>query len=646
MHTLPPDFEQQLRSFLQLAGNKAYASASLPEFTQWVRTAVPVIFPALISQIPDDPQEVKLFLGMAAGNLYADFPLPSRELQPTGKAKQGRNDPCGCGSGQKYKNCCGSMAMPPLFGQLNLLRFVLDAYPKNKLAGVAASKASIDAVADTAHQWLQEGDTARAVALLEPFFAGDGPLNARLGPMFDLLMNAWLSLGKHGKREKLLDAISLRGDRLLRSDALQRRTTMLADRGEHAAAWRCFKQASELNPNDPALSFLEVTTLVSEGRTTEAQGRAQWWAAFLAKQRDPSLAGLVEHLRSMAHDPHGGIMAVALQANADWQRLNDLFQDAPQPTLRHKFAVYEQASEDNEVPFAADAFVPDAALAKLESRWRKCYRQVKPGLTSVQHGDPSVWDNAPDWLDLLQKNPALWFSFEVLDDLVMAVDTIELAGVQERLLVPMAERAAEQLRLTLESAKKQPVQCHWAVLQHRPALRPVAHLAFICNDDGHQDKRKALRFVELARWMVFELNPNDNHGLRSDLSSALMHLERWDDAVALNTRYPDDTLPTLRLNALLARFILGQPDGLAQDLLRAAKDYPNAIKALVAITPKPVKPDDEYGISIGGKYEAWLYVQEMRALWDQHHALEWARAVLDAKGRKVIAVPTGQQSLL
>ncbi|UUZ66148.1 hypothetical protein LP417_14890 [Polaromonas sp. P1-6] len=155
--------------------------------------------------------------------------------------------------------------MPPLFGNLNLLRHVLDAYPKSRLGEVAASKASIDAVADTAYQWLNGGDAARASALLEPYFSGSEPLTVRVAPLFNLLMDSWLELGRSTKRERLIDTILQRGDRPLKSDALQRRTTMLADRGDYAGAWRTFKQASELNPNDPALSFLEVTTLLSEG---------------------------------------------------------------------------------------------------------------------------------------------------------------------------------------------------------------------------------------------------------------------------------------------------------------------------------------------------------------------------------------------
>ena len=31
----------------------------------------------------------------------------SRVQTPAANAKAGRNDPCPCGSGKKYKNCCG-----------------------------------------------------------------------------------------------------------------------------------------------------------------------------------------------------------------------------------------------------------------------------------------------------------------------------------------------------------------------------------------------------------------------------------------------------------------------------------------------------------------------------------------------------------
>jgi len=576
--TFPSDFERQIEALLSLAGRQAVSNPTLLAFTQWFKLAMPNVVPALLAQIPPEPEEVDRFLRSAALSLWADLPMPGHGLQALGQSRQGRNDPCACGSGQKYKHCCGANAMPPLFGNMNLLRYVLDAYPKSRLGEVSASKASIDAVADTAFQWLDGGDAARASALLEPYFAGSAPLTVRVAPLFNLLMDAWLTLGRRTKRERLIDAILQRGDRPLQSDALQRRTTMLADRGDHAAAWRAFKQASELNPNDPALSFLEVTTLLSEGRVSEAQARAQWWAAFLARQRDPQLADLVERLRDMAKDPYGGMMGVATSADAELQRLHDLFLAAPPPAVRHRFDVFMEEGEHRAAHAVASEFVPDAELARLEKRWQKVFPQAKPGLTALQNDAEEVWDNAPAWLDLLQKHPALWFSFDVLDDLVMAVDTVHWAGVEQRLLVPMAERAAEQLRLTLESRGGGPVQCPWGVLSHRPSLRPIAHLAYICKEAGNWQ-----RFMELAHWLVFELNPNDNHGLRDDLSCAYVRFERWTDVLALNDRYPDDMQPALALNAVLATFSLGDATAARKMITLARKDHPLGPHHLVGV---------------------------------------------------------------
>ena len=147
--------------------------------------------------------------------------------------------------------------------------------------------------------------------------------------------------------------------------------------------------------------------------------------------------------------------------------------------------------------------------------------------------------------------------------------------------------------------------------------------------------------MELAHWMVFDINPDDNHGLRADLSSSLIRFERWSDVIGLNDRYPGDMQPTLQLNALLAAFVLQKSENIKQDLQQAAKDYPAAVKMLIGPEPKPVKPDNDYGITVGGKYEAWLYVREMRTCWEKLGALEWARSILSPKGRKLKTVGPG-----
>ncbi len=637
---ISPDFEQQLDQFLRLAGKQAFGNPTPAVFGEWFAQAVPKVLPALLEKIPADSIEVAHFLQVAGRSLYGELPMPAHGLQAVGQLKQGRNEPCACGSGRKFKHCCGAMAMLPLFGGLNLLRYVLDASPKSRLSSVAVSKASIDAVVDTAYQWNEEGGHARSAALLEPYFQIHGPLDARLAPLFNLLMDSWLALGHPAKRERLINEILLRGDRILRSDALQRFTGMLADRGDYTRAWRMFRLASELNPNDPALSFLEVTTLMSEGRPTEAQGRAQWWAAFLTKQRDPALADAIDSLREMAKDPHGGMMAVAMKANDHWRRLHELLLAAPAPLLRHHFDVFTENDEDGKSHRVAAELVPDAELARLEERWRQLFQQVKPALTSVHNDASEVWDNAAGWLDLLQQNTSLWYGFDVLDDLVMAVDTIGLHGVPQRLLVPIAERAAEQLRLTLESMPGDPVECHWGVWPNRPALRPVAHLAFYCKEAGNWE-----RFMELAHWLVFQLNPNDNHGLRDDLSCAYVRFGRWADVLAVESRYGDGMDPTLTVNAVLATYAQGDAEAAERRLRQAVQDHGGIMKMLLQrVPPKPVPPDG-VGILVGGKYEAWLYVSAMRPYWEQYQAIGWARALLAKVACDAKTQPPEQSSL-
>ena len=619
------DFQSQLEIFLQLTGRQAFLNQTPERFTRWFKVTLPALVPFLLEQLPPDPEEVNIFLATAATAMYADLPMPANGLRAQAKPRQAANESCACGSGKLHRNCCGSPSMPPLFGDINLLRYVLDSYPLSRLKEVCTTQAEIDAVTDTAAQWLENGDALRVCALLEPYFLGTGPLSVELSPLFDQLMSAWQELGRKAKREKLIQTLLKRGDSALQSDALQRLTTMQADRGDYAGAWSSFVQASHANPNDPALSFLEITILMSEKRIDEAKSRAAWWANFLGLQRDPELQRLVDNLHEIANDPHLGMMGIATSANQDLQRLHALFMAAPAPKLRHSFELMIQPdSEGKDQRMAAD-FEPDTSLRCLEADWRDVFYQTKPDLSRVQNHADDVWDTAPKWLDLLQKKPDLWFSFDVLDDLVMALDTVPWAGVEQRLLVPMAERVAEQLRLTLEAGAGSggAVQCPWMIASHRPMLRSVVHLAFLCQKADNWE-----RFMALAHWLVFELNPNDNHGLRGDLSCAYVRYERWHDVLALQTQYPDDANPTLKLNIVLATFGLGDYQRAAQLLFLAKIEHPTLLRMLLQkIPPKAVKPDGEYGVLVGGRYEAWLYIERMQQFWARDNILGWAREV-------------------
>jgi preprotein translocase subunit SecA len=63
-------------------------------------------------EVKDDTADA--YIGGGSGDMPAQTDVPAREQKKEpvrrAEAKIGRNDPCPCGSGKKYKNCCGKNA--------------------------------------------------------------------------------------------------------------------------------------------------------------------------------------------------------------------------------------------------------------------------------------------------------------------------------------------------------------------------------------------------------------------------------------------------------------------------------------------------------------------------------------------------------
>jgi tetratricopeptide (TPR) repeat protein len=124
--------------------------------------------------------------------------------------------------------------------------------------------------------------------------------------------------------------------------------------------------------------------------------------------------------------------------------------------------------------------------------------------------------------------------------------------------------------------------------------------------------------------MVFTLNPNDNHGLREDLTRAYLRLGRAQDALRVCERYPDD-LAGLTYNQVLALHRLGRFEEARAALAEARRNFPKVYKTLVH--PKPRKPPINPGaVTYGGRDEAWLYREAHLDLWREGGALEWVKA--------------------
>ncbi|HLS99113.1 MAG TPA: SEC-C metal-binding domain-containing protein [Porticoccaceae bacterium] len=611
MATHQPSTDNELGFLLQTAAGQLYRSADPAAFLDWIARAGPLLAPQMSSQVAPGAGSVELFFRALGVEIYNHTPLADHGFSTRPLPRPGRNDPCRCGSGRKYKQCCAPLEDQPPLANYNMLRHVLDHCPAKVLATLPATGVDTDMLADTAEQWMDEGEPRRALALLEPWFKAGAALKRRHRPLFDLLMDIYLDQDKPIKRKRLLERACNAEDKQLRADALQRKASILMDSNQPEAAWETFRKAQRLDPESPSLALLELTLHCAAGDTAQARARAVFWLAKFRRDRgiDPELLQL---LAGCTEDPEGVLLgAPASPFAAEITELIAILQAAPEPSRHYRVEIHGKEG----------VLVPNAELAKLETRWTALGHPRKPALTSTQHHDVGLWQDASRWLPLLRTEPTLWHSFEVLDDLVMAVDALELSGLEHTLLEPLLARAATLLDCNLADLPGDgSITLPWLMLENRPPLRLLAHRAFHLL---HRGEGEGPAFIAAAERLI-RLNPNDNHGIRAALSTAYIASNRARDAIALAAQYPEDILCTLPLNRVLALY-LDKQQGKALSLLAGmAPDFKVAIDMLLAKNPRPPRLSD-HGIRIGGKDEAWLYREATLHLWQRDSALAWLR---------------------
>ena len=608
------DGDDEMFGLFAMSAKVLARSGDPAAFLDWIARHGPGFAPEMARGI--DPRTGPPGLAFRAMGLaiYGAMPLPEAGFQTRRLAVPGRNEPCLCGSGRKYKHCCLRLHGVLDLTGFNMLRHILDSTPKKRFADLPASRVDPLAVADTARQWHEEGDDERAAALLEPWFAGEGPLGAKLEPLFDQLMDCCLALGQERKRTRLIACALARGDRVVRVSALQRRATILADRGDLEGAWRSFGEAQREDPEDPNLAMLELTLLVSRGEAEQARERARFWIARLERRRDPALADLIGFLRKVHADPDAALGEVDAKRFPGLARLAALAAAAPAAQAHCPAADRGEAGRVLE---------PQDALKKTEARWRKVFPQTKPGLTATQHGFTGMWIEPASWLDFLERNALAWQSFDVLDDLAMAVEALQTIGARATLLEPLLERGAALLEANLGAAPPGNGTLQWGWVENRSALRMLAHLAWRAAAEMDRGASPE-RFVALAERLI-ALNPADNQFVRAPLTRAYLVRGAPDKALALAERYPDDFCGPA-LNRILALVRLGRRAEALGALRDAARRHRVAVEMLLAEAPRRPKPDPGFGVVMGGKEEAWDYRAAQRALWERDGALDWLRA--------------------
>jgi hypothetical protein len=600
----PFDFD----AFVTWCAEEVAAGVDYDTYDAAFRRVADELFPSPpAGDLRDDPALRRRVARCMARAIWRQAPHPAHRFGPAPLPLPERNAACHCGSLRKYKQCCQPIERDVPIQQLNLLPFVLEALPKKRWGELVGSRVGAEMVAHAASEWLDEGKVQHAQALLEPWFADDAHFVARNEMLFDLLLDVYMQLDKPRKKAGLLDRGLRHGDRTMRSASMQRRVSMLADAGDSAAAWALFAEAQRHEPDSPSLSHLEVTLLLGEGREAEARDRARFWLLRLERRRDPELADLVDLLREVANEGSGAMLSLAASEDPEFSAFLDAWRAAPPIAVHYRLQLHGDS---------AGPLRPTPELCDALRRWDAAFpAPVRSPLQDAPGEDP--WEKAHEWLPLLRREPILWSAFDVLDALQDAVADIALIGV-ESLRTALYARGERLLREVIRSHGAEGLKLEWGWHENRAALRLLGDRI-----DGESSQASTPEHLARLEWLVRELNPDDNQGLRDLLLRRYFELDRHADALALVERYPDD-LAAMRYGRALALHALDKPAASLGALHEAAQAFPRTLDWLLKATAKPPRPG-RYGIEVGGDEEAWLYREEWLPLWQRLGALDWAR---------------------
>lgn len=592
-------------TLLDAAARVALKTPDLAAFCDWFAEAAPALAPQLFPAAAD-VQVRRQLANVMARALFGALPLPANQFRPKPLAKPQRNDPCPCGSGRKYKQCCAVLEQDlPGFPPEQLLLHVLNNLSQKALGELPLRYLSPEHLAAVAQQWLEQGDAKRVAALLEPLFADLKALDERAEWAFDTLANAYVELDKPKKRIQLVEGVMQAPNIWLRSAALHRRATMFADERDFAGAWQIFKEAQRLQPDNVSLSHLEVLLLICENRREEAEARAEFWIARL--KRMGGYDDLIEQLQRMIASFDAIQHELMPQPPVELEQLKTLAAQLPQPVCLYRLEV-----QDGD----AGELTPLPQLAELEQTWRQRFFGDEKFGIDPEEALFDALNHADEWLGWLQANPDALHSFSIIEQLtdVGMVLVGEDDSWLDGFVAPLAAHAEQLLRCVLAANQAETCRLEWGWLNNRPALRAIQNHAWLLVQQ-QQDLDAAQALLE---WLLNTLNPADNQGIRFILARLYLLENRPQPLLDLLKRHGDESAE-LMYHRALALYMAGKKAEAKRALQHAAERWPEVLKMLQALKPRKPKLS-QHGVTAGGKDEAWLYRDQFLPLWQQYGA--------------------------
>ena len=636
---------ERFEEVILLAVRQIIQGATPRGYLAWAALRVPEVLG--LHGLGLEAVECRRLAHLLATSIWNATPRPDQGFRCAPLAVTLPNAPCPCGSGRRYRECCGDLSDLPELSSDLIWGLLLDELPEPVLQeALAAGAIPRPLLARLADRWLEQDRPGRAVALLEPVFAGDlADLGGEYEPACDVLCDAYDRLDHWRKKRAFLERLCRDGSRALKAAAWQRRSTICIDEGDYAGAQAAFGAALRSDPDNPGTALLEITLLAAQHQDELARARADFWLHRLRRLGFRE-EGFMAFLTQALDDPQGAL--VDSHADAMDPILLDLFDWVSVATARPlpDYGVVPVGPTTRAlVPSRSDLtgpldagpgprrrlpgifgipaeLRPPPAVRRLEARWRALFPGGKPESTRLTLADGApVW-RSTRWSDYLLAHPELADSLDCLDDLATALyehPESSLPWVSRSLLRPLLERAWALVTSALPPEDRHCLP--WARARNRPALR-LLFRRYLCQVDEGQPQAAALTLETLIR-----LNPRDNHGVRAELMNHYLRTGQDQRALDLARRFPEDRLADLAYGEVLALYRLGEQERARAVLGTVMKRLPRIPPYLTRQRIKRPRPNP-LGPTPGGEDQAWMYREAMRDVWAAEPGiLRWLKRV-------------------
>jgi len=584
--------------------------------------------------------------------LWNATPLPSNDWRPRSLPTPGRNDPCPCGSGRKFKQCCATLNVPAVPSPQAMWPFVLaQCAPAQVVDLVARKRVAIPAVCEAALVLLDDELAADAWDIVEALLDhAPDTLSPALAPVVRVMAIVGTEADRGEARDALLARLVASGPAAVASEALLAQAMLVAGEERWDEAGALIREAQQRQPDSITAASAELDLLTDQGRFDEARVRARELHRQFSRHRDRP-EEFIEYLEDMVLDPR---VAMLRDAMADPElpaaRFLGMVERLAAAPLGAGYRRVEADTEEDllptDHPLDDEPRAPRGGialecpeLAPVEEKWR--------GFCALEPGDDDddesfdlgtsrireALDHPDPWLRFLERTPRAADSLAILADLATSFRTVQPAdfdrAVGRFLLIPVLDRAWRITQAAMAGAGPDDV------LADNDSTNTLA--LEMCGDLVRQYVRAERDDdAEAVGRTLLGWDPDDSEFVRDDLMLLALRQSRWESAIDLANDFAEDDRAVITFSHALALFGKGDRAAADQALMRAMHGNALVATILLAESPEDVEPlDSDDDDALDQFEEAADYGDDAHDLWAATPgALDWLEETQRATRRR------------